>query len=684
MKKKKNVGVSAVLVFLFLCFMVLICRDNSWAQNKKLFVEDELLIQFRIDTPKNKADDALNAHGATVADEIQQLRVKRIKVPAHVIDKVKEALSHNPHVDFVENNFLAEASIIPNDSYYSSQWHHPKIKAPYGWDLSTGSNSVAIAIIDSGVDPAHPDLSGKLIPGYNFVSNNTDTHDVQGHGTSVAGSSAAISNNFAGIAGVAWENPVMPLVVLSSDNYASYYNIARAITYAADSGVRVMNISIAGSSSSSTLQNAADYAWNKDSLIFAAAANYNTSTLYYPAACNHVIAVSATDSSDNKASFSNYGDWVDIAAPGVSIYTTANGGGYRSVSGTSFSSPIAAGLGALIMSVNPNLTNAEVEELIKQNADDLGAFGFDPYFGFGRINVERTLVAASSIIIDDPDTTSPTVSITSPSPGTTYTTAQTVTIYASASDNLGVSRVEFYDASTLKGTDTTNAYTYSWTFTGADNGAHNWIAKAYDAAGNVTSSSAVSLTVNIDITPPSIPTGLSATPSSCSQVNLSWNASTDTGGSGLKGYNVYRNGSYLKQVTTTSTSDAGVNASTPYSYTVAAVDNAGNQSAQSTPASATTPACPDTTAPTVSISSPSDGSTFSERRVKIVVSASDNIGVRKIEIYIDGSLIAATNASSFQYYWSTRKASSGAHMITAKAYDATGNTGVHTITVYKK
>jgi len=129
---RKTLKFSAVLLFLSLCFMVLICNDNALAQNKKMFVEDELLIQFRIDTPKNKADDALKAHGAMVADEIQQLRIKRIKVPAHVLETVREALSHNPHVEFIENNFLAEPSTTPNDSYYPSQWHLPKINAPSG------------------------------------------------------------------------------------------------------------------------------------------------------------------------------------------------------------------------------------------------------------------------------------------------------------------------------------------------------------------------------------------------------------------------------------------------------------------------------------------------------------------------------------------------------------------------
>ena len=190
------------------------------------------------------------------------------------------------------------------------------------------------------------------------------------------------------------------------------------------------------------------------------------------------------------------------------------------------------------------------------------------------------------------DTILPTVSITSPPNNTTYTTPQTVTITASASDNVGVTKVEFYQGSTLKGTDTTNAYTYSWIFTASDNGTHSWIAKAYDAAGNVGTSSTVNLTVNIstpDTTPPSVPANLSAAAASCSQINLSWNASTDN--VGVTGYKVYRNGAYLKSVTGTSNPDTGLSASTQYCYKVSAYDAAGNESGLSNQACASTPSC---------------------------------------------------------------------------------------------
>ena len=221
-----------------------------------------------------------------------------------------------------------------------------------------------------------PTWLAKLLPGYNFVARNNDTHDARGHGTAVAGSAGAMANNAEGIAGIAWNNPLMPLVVSRLHRIlASYSNISSAIIYAVDHGVKVINISIAGSSSSSTLNNAVNYAWDHGVLVFAAAANYNTSNRYYPAACTNAVAVAATDMADNKASFSNYGDWIDLTAPGVSILTTNKGGGYGSWSGTSFSSPITAGLAALIWSANPQLTHQEILQTLKSTADRSGGIG---------------------------------------------------------------------------------------------------------------------------------------------------------------------------------------------------------------------------------------------------------------------------------------------------------------------
>jgi len=205
------------------------------------------------------------------------------------------------------------------------------------------------------------------VPGYNFLGGDpADTQDVLGHGTAVAGAASAMGNSGIGVSGVTWNNPVMPLVTVTSSNTGTVSDTSAAIIYAADHGARVINISLGWTGYTSTMQNAVNYAWNKGLVIVASAGNYASSDPIYPAALNNVVGVSATDQYDNLAGWSSYGSSVDISAPGVSIYTTANGGGYRYASGTSFSSPITAGLAGLIFSLNPSLTNSQVVDLIKK------------------------------------------------------------------------------------------------------------------------------------------------------------------------------------------------------------------------------------------------------------------------------------------------------------------------------
>jgi thermitase len=468
------------------------------AQNSP-HVRGELLIAPRRGISDAQLESIYQAHGGQKIQTLSQIGVHHINVPGQALEAIEAALRKNPNVEFVEKNFIGQAEFLANDPGYPSQWHLPKISASTGWDMATGTPAVPIAIIDSGVDPLHPDLAENLIPGYNFVSGNSDTHDVYGHGTAVAGATAALCNNGIGVCGVSWNNSIMPLVVIDSTGSGTVANVSSAITYAADHGAKVLNLSLAFTSSSSTLQNAVNYAWNKGAIIVAAAANYSTSTPYYPAALNNVVAVSATDQNDNLASFSNYGDWVDVSAPGVSIYTTANGGGYRTGSGTSFSSPIVAGLAALVFSLNPSLTNTQVVSLIQNNADDLGSPGFDQYYGWGRVNVYRTLAAAYT------STPAPSVAITSPSNGATV--SGTVPVNVSASSTVGISRVELYIDGALSGTAYAAPYSFAWNTTGISN-SHSLIAKAYDVLGVSTTSSTTNVTVSSTSTPPpaSVPT----------------------------------------------------------------------------------------------------------------------------------------------------------------------------------
>lgn len=503
------------IFFLSFVFLVFFIISPLWAQSRILKevnspqIVDELLIQVKAGVPKGRIGEALRAYSASIEEELPQLRIKRIKVPAHTLKRAKDALWKNPHIEFVEENFIAEGSAIPNDLFYASQWHLPKISAPEAWEITTGSNDEPIAIIDSGVDPTHPDLTYKLIPGYNFLSENTDTRDVLGHGTAVAGVAAALANNLDGVTGIAWQNPIMPLVVLNSNNYATYYNIARAITYAVDRGIRVINISIGGSSYSSTLQNAVNYAWNKGAVIFASAMNNGTSTPYYPAACQNVMAISATTSNDERAGWSNYGNWIHLSAPGEYIFTTSNGGGYGSRSGTSFASPIVAGVAALMFSVNPSLTNQEVINLLIENSDDLGTTGFDPYFGFGRVNAYRSLLKAIESNIKShemtelvpEDTEPPCVSITSPTNGSTV--KGELTINVNATDNVGISQVALYINGNLYAIAISSPYNFFWDTKSSIDGVFEVVAVAYDSSGNITRSEPIRVNVkNSDTIPP--------------------------------------------------------------------------------------------------------------------------------------------------------------------------------------
>lgn len=495
---------SNVLSALLLVGLTIFTTHNSQATTPPAkFVEDELLVQITPGAPNEKVLKAVADEGGSIAGEIPQLNIKRIKVPAQLRERARKNLSSNPHVTFAEPNYIADPTTTPNDPSFAVQWHLPKISAPLAWDAVTGSSTVDIAIADSGVDPTHPDLAGKLIPGYNFYDNNTNTSDVYGHGTKVAGAAAAIGNNGIGVSGVAWSNPIMPLRVSDTAGYAYYSTMANAITYAADHGVRIVNLSFGGTSSSSTLQSAIDYAWNRGTIVFASAGNSNVSTLTYPAACNHAVAVAATDSADNKASFSNYGSWITVSAPGAGIYTTANGGAYASVSGTSFSSPITAGVAALILSVNPLLDAQQVVDILKQNTDDLGSAGFDQYFGYGRVNAAKAVAAAQTTVATT-DTQPPTVGISSPGNGSTVKGIVTVTV--AAADNYGVTRVELLLDGALFASDASAPYTFSWDSTTLADGTHTLESRAYDAAGNSASSAVVGVTVQnaLDTTPPAV------------------------------------------------------------------------------------------------------------------------------------------------------------------------------------
>lgn len=382
------------------CFFIgLVLQAKVAAAAEAGHVTGRLLV-----APIETADPAaitgvLSRHGAAVRRHVPQLGMDILDVPEAASDAIIESLRSTGMFRYVERDPYARtgAAGSPDDPSFISQWYLQRIAGPAAWTLNTGSPAVVVAVIDSGVYPQHPDLESKLVPGWNFVGSNRDTSDVYGHGTAVAGTLAAATNNGIGIAGVSWGSLIMPLVVVDPTNFAAYSDIAAAIQYAADRGVRIINISIGGTDASTALQNAVDYAWNKGALIFASAMNAGTSTPYYPAACTHVVAVSATDANDRLASFSNFGNWVALSAPGTNILTTMNGGGYGFWNGTSFSAPIVAGVAALVLAANPRLTNQQVVSVLTSTADDIGVPGVDSSFGWGRVNAARAVQAVEPL-----------------------------------------------------------------------------------------------------------------------------------------------------------------------------------------------------------------------------------------------------------------------------------------------
>lgn len=301
------------------------------------------------------------------------------------------------NVEFAEPNFLyLQNQIGPNDLLYIEQyqWNLPAIRAEGGWDLSRGQEDVVIAVVDTGVDLNHPDLKNRLTEGYNMIENNNYPDDDNGHGTHVAGIIAAETNNQEGAAGITWYNKIMPVKAMEAEGYGTSFDIAKGIVWAVDHGADVINLSLGNYQTSKVMKEAVNYAYKNDVVIITAAGNDNSTLPSYPAAYPEVLAVSAVDYNGKRASFSNYGDYVDVAAPGVQIPSTYFNQQYAALSGTSMASPHVAGLAGLIRSENPNLSNKEVMNIIKKTAYDLGVKGNDIEFGRGLIDVRNALEAA--------------------------------------------------------------------------------------------------------------------------------------------------------------------------------------------------------------------------------------------------------------------------------------------------
>ncbi len=363
-------------------------------------VPGQFVIKFKPGTRAEQRAAEVQARGGRLISRIQALDSDLAEFSALVgqanpraAEALLNAFKNNPHIEYVEPNYVYSADFTPNDPSLSQQWAWGVIQAFQAWDVTQGSSSVTIAVVDTGIQNTHADLDAKGGGGYDFVSNDSTPQDGNGHGTHVSGTSAAETNNSTGGAGTCPNCRLMGVRVLDNNGSGTLANVASGITYAADNGAKVVNLSLGGSGST-TLQNAVNYAWNAGVFLACAAGNSNTSstTNAYPGAYTNCFAVASTTSSDARSSFSNYGTWVEVAAPGDGIYSTWNNGGYNTISGTSMASPHVAGLAGLLSS--QGLTNAQIRDRICSTSDPISGTG--TLWTCGRINAYRAVTGGTT------------------------------------------------------------------------------------------------------------------------------------------------------------------------------------------------------------------------------------------------------------------------------------------------
>jgi serine protease len=312
-----------------------------------------------------------------------------------------------PSVAYAEPNYIVHALSTPNDPDFPKQWYLQNIEVPQAWNVSTGANTVIVAVVDTGVSSTHPDLQNILVPGYNFINNTTNTMDDFGHGTFVAGIIDADTNNNMGIAGINWggsnSTKIMPIVVLGSDGSGSTYYVSEGIIYAVEHGAKVINLSLGGTAYDHTEQLACQYAYNNNVVVVAAAGNDSSNSLEYPAAFPTVIPVASvapSGSSYTLAYYSNYGATA-ICAPGGQMYspndpngvfsttysTSTNTNGYGYWQGTSFAAPQVSAIAALMIS--HNITGvANITKILENTATNIGP---QSTFGYGLVNAYNAI-----------------------------------------------------------------------------------------------------------------------------------------------------------------------------------------------------------------------------------------------------------------------------------------------------
>ena len=651
-----------------------------------------------------------------------------------------ELISHNPkvlnlknimeqyekdgNIIDVEPNFTMDAMAIPNALYYSSSrswgqsypdlWGLKKIQADAAWDQTTGSTSIVVADIDTGVDRSHEDLAGQMwvntkeIPnnsldddangyvddyhGWDWVNNDPDPMDDHGHGTHVAGTIAGVGNNSKGVVGANWTSKIMALKFLSAGGSGSLAHGIAALKYAADMGAKISSNSWGCACNSTAMDDAVKYEHDKGMVMVAAAGNSNADTIdFSPASADRAIAVAASDPNDAKASFSNWGEKIDVAAPGVDILsakaainnmcTTSRGNivgtNYCRVSGTSMATPHVAGLAALLLAKNPDLTNEEVRQILREGSDDLGTTGKDRDFGYGRINAGASMSLAASSYLR-PIITTPVGRTTISGTSYNVTGGAAGPRFASYKLEAGLGRsptswVTLKDSTTqvnsgvLANINTTSLtdgdYIFRVSATATDGKKYQF--QVHDVRVN-----------NVpDIQPPTV--NITSPLNGATVSGYVFIIASATDNEKVAKVYFYIDG-VLKYIDYYPTYYYYWNSATvsdgSHNLVARAYDEAGNIGTSPTVAVNVSNGPSDTIPPTINITSPANGSTVSGN-VNIEATATDNVGVTKVEFLVDGVLKSTDASSPYSYSWDSTAVINGPHTLLVKAYDAAGNTG---------
>lgn len=600
------------------------------------YAQDRILIKYKDSATESNRQDILKSNNAEEKSEIKGSKVKIVTIPygrdpKEVVAAIKEKYADT--IDFVETDDLVSPEALPNDQYYFEQWYYKTIQAEDAWDHAKAAN-VLIGICDTGFDGSHIDLATSLVTnfGYNTVDDSTNWNYVNFHGTMVAGIAAAPTNNIVGVAGTAWDGLIIPIRITNTpDGNAYVSDAAECITYAADKGARVINLSYR-MAQYATIDAAASYAEGKGALTVVAAGNdaidpgwpdYQT-----------FLAVGATTKGDVRASWSNYGNYIDLVAPGdwiLAPYPPTNK--YAFGGGTSFAAPIVTGTLGLMFGAKPSLLPSEAKNILLSTTNDLGTPGEDIEYGQGRVNIRKAIEKTLGITINPLDP-NPTGSADTTLPSTpTNIVAKVISPYQidlswnPSTDNVAVKGYDIFRAKYCSGfsyTRIAQVMTSSISDQVEPSTCYEYYVRAVDSSNNVSYNSSIvkaqtesaprkstppptfTPTPNSDLIIPSTPTNLVTTVMSPQNVNLSWRGSRDN--VGIKVYRIYVLGypdiygnrkpslsqvisaSYkIDETTITYSYMASGTPLEPRTYWVSALDEAGNESSLSSPINVSTP-----------------------------------------------------------------------------------------------